>query len=132
MVVAESSDTPHAAYDRYVHAVLNRDYAQFARSVTAGETFHFIDQRGTRTDSRRDYLDRHRLWFGQAGWDIAYESPLIAQLGDTAYAMAVFHLRERGPSGTPERLDAYFTLVMVKENDEWRAVADIVTPIAPK
>ncbi len=132
MVVAGSSDTPHAAYDRYIRAVMNKKFGQFVRSVTASETFHFINSRGARSDSRSDYLDRHRRWFGKTNWEISYEPPMISQRGDTAYAMAVFHLRERDPAGALERLDAYFTLVMAKESGGWKAVADIITPIASK
>jgi ketosteroid isomerase-like protein len=132
LAVAGAADTPRAAFERYIHSVVNRDYAQFVRSVTTNERFHFINSKGERLDSRREYLDWHRRWFGETNWEISYEPPLIAQEGNAAYAMAVFHYRERGAVGTCRRLDAYFTLVMVKENDEWRAVADIVTPISSK
>ena len=129
MGAAFAENTPQAAYELYVQSVKRQDFEGFAASLTSGECFHYINSKGKRTDSRQEYLDEHRQWFKENNWEIDYESPIIIQHSDTAYAMAVFHYRERQPDGKVDRLDAYFTLIMVREEKEWKAVADIITPI---
>jgi len=129
---AGAETTPQATFTRYVQSVIHKDIKAFAGTVTLAEAFHYLDSRGRWTDSRREYLDAHRRWFEEAGWEIGYETPIIVERGDAAYAMAVFHYRETGKDGEGARLDGYFTLILFKENGEWRVVADIVTPIALK
>jgi ketosteroid isomerase-like protein len=123
---------PRATYERYVQSVMSRDIAGFARTLTAGEVFHYIDSRGRRTDSRQEYLEAHRRWFGEANWTIEYEPPLVVERDEAAYAMAIFHYRETSKDGRIARLDGYFTLIMFKEHGEWRMVADIVTRITSR
>jgi len=124
-----AANTPRAAHEQYVQSVKKRDFEGFAATLTSGGEFHYINSRGERTDSRQEYLAEHRQWFKANNWNIDYESPLIVQHGDAAYAMAVFHYRERQLDGKIDRLDAYFTLIMVREKGEWKAVADVITPI---
>jgi ketosteroid isomerase-like protein len=129
---AWAATTPQATYKRYIHSIINKDIQGFARTLTSAEVFHYIDSHGKRTDSRRTYVDGHRRWFKETNWEIDYEPPLIVERGHVAYAMAVFHYRETQKDRTIHRLDAYFTLIMFKENGEWTAIADIVTPIASR
>jgi len=124
-----AEDTPQAAYEQYVQSIKKRNFEGFVDTITHGKEFHYINSHGRRTDSRQKYLDDHSEWFKKTNWGIDYESPLIVQNGDAAYAMAVFHYRELRTDGKVDRLDAYFTLIMFKEKGEWKVVADIVTPI---
>jgi ketosteroid isomerase-like protein len=129
---AGAATTPQATYERYIHSIINKDIQGFARTLTEADEFHFLDSHGRRTDSRREYLDAHRSWFMETNWQINYEPPLIVERGDAAYAIAVFHYHETKTDGGIVHFEGYFTLIMFKENGEWRAVADIVTPIASR
>jgi ketosteroid isomerase-like protein len=124
-----AENNPQAAYEQYVQSVKKRNLESFAAALASGGEFYCINSRGKRTESRQEYLDEHRQWFKETNWDIDFESPLIVQRGGTAYTMAVFHYRETEPDGKVSQLDAYFTLILVKEEGEWKAVADVITPI---
>ncbi len=127
--VVLAGNSPNETYDRYVQAVKNRDIEGLAGTLSSADTFRYINSRGQRTDSRREYLEGHRQWFKKVNWDIDYDPPFVVEKDGAAYVMAVFHYRETQDDGKVVRLDAYFTLIMMIEKGEWKAVADVVTPI---
>lgn len=61
-------------FDRYIHAIENRDAESLFTTVTSGDDFLFLTEDGRRLD-REDYRHFHEEWFAQVDWEMPVGVP---------------------------------------------------------
>lgn len=127
---AESPDMSlKETFDLYVWAVQNSDLEALFRTITENNDFLFLNHSGKLITSREEYYSFHAEWFKEPEWEMPVDHIQIHQNGESGYVNAVFHYKSKSIDGKWFHLDSWFTLIFQKENGQWKAVADICTPI---
>ena len=85
--------------------------------------------RGELVDTRRGYYEFHERWFKESDWEMPVDLMEVREGKEYGYVTAVFHYRTVMPDSGKYSLDSYFTLIFHRENDMWKVVADLCTPI---
>lgn len=116
-------------FDIYVRSVQNSDLEALFTTVTEGERFFFLTSTGKLINSRRDYYTFHEDWFKEEDWEMPVEYIEGHEGQEYGYATAIFHYKAKRPEGGAVFIDSYFTLIFQREDDMWKVVADICTPI---
>jgi len=117
-------------YEAYIQSVQNRDLNAMIQTITDNDALHFIGTTGKMLETREEYVEFHRDWFSEEGWDISFELDKIFQENDFGYVMAIFTYHQDMPDGKRMTLVSYVTLVFHWEHQSWRAIADVCTPIS--
>ena len=118
------------AYEAYSQSVQNRNLDALVQTITDEEILHFIGTTGKMLEKREEYVEFHRDWFKEEGWEISFELDKIYEEKDFGYVMAIFTYRQDMPDGKRLTVVSYVTLVFHRENRSWRAIADVCTPIS--
>jgi len=116
-------------FDLYVRSVQNSDLETLFTTVTKGEKFFFLTSTGKLISSRKDYYAFHEDWFKEEDWEMPVEYLEGQQGPEYGYATAIFHYKSKRPDGGGVFIDSYFTLIFHREDNMWKVVADICTPI---
>ncbi|UCD95204.1 MAG: nitroreductase family protein, partial [Candidatus Zixiibacteriota bacterium] len=116
-------------FDIYVKSIQNSDLEGLFSTVTENSDFTFLTTNGELIDKRMKYYEFHEKWFEREGWQMPVELVEVREGKQYGYVTAVFHYRTVMPDSGKYSLDSYFTLIFHKENDMWKVVADLCTPI---
>jgi nitroreductase/ketosteroid isomerase-like protein len=98
-------------------------------TVTKNEEFFFLTSGGRLIDTRTGYYKFHEDWFKEKDWEMPVDTVKTHEEGNMGYTTAVFHYRSKKSDGGMDVLDSWFTLIFHKEEDMWKVIADICTPI---
>lgn len=120
--------TVKETFDLYVRTVQQSDLEGMFTIITDSDDFFFLTVNGKKLN-RDEYYQFHREWFKQQDWEMPVQLIQIKEEINFGYALAIFHYRQRTPDGETRHLDSYFTLIFQKEDDSWKVIADICTPI---
>lgn len=116
-------------FDLYVQSVQKSDLKTLFSTVTANDKLIFLTSSGKLIDSREEYYKFHQDWFREKNWEMPVELLEVHEGQEYGYATAIFRYRGKNPEGNWNNLDAYFTLIFHREDEKWKVVADICTPI---
>jgi nitroreductase/ketosteroid isomerase-like protein len=116
-------------FDIYVRSVQNSDLEALFTTVTEEKKFFFLTTTGVLISSRTDYYTFHQDWFKEDDWEMPVEYLEDHEGQEYGYATALFHYKEKRPDGGAVFIDSYFTLIFHREDNMWKVVADICTPI---
>jgi nitroreductase/ketosteroid isomerase-like protein len=114
----------------YVQSIQNSDLKSLFTTVTDNDKVFFLTSSGVLIDSRDGYYKFHKEWFRTKGWEMPVELLDVHEGKEYAYTTAIFHYLEKIPEGEMLVLDSYFTLIFHREEDMWKVVADVCTPIS--
>ncbi len=114
----------------YVRAIQESDLETLFTTVTDQEKFFFLTSRGELIDSRREYYKFHQDWFLDKDWEMPVKLLEVHEGKDYGYRTALFYYRQKIASGETYSLDSYFTLIFHREDEMWKVVADVCTPIS--
>lgn len=114
----------------YVRSVQNSDLEGLFTTVTDNEGFFFLTSSGRLIDTREGYYKFHEEWFREKDWEMPVEFLEAHEGKEYGYASAIFHYKSKGSDNETQILSSYFTLIFHKEDDMWKVVADICTPIS--
>ena len=118
-----------AAVERNLAAVIARDHAALAETITQGERLLLIFPDGRMTQGREDYLAFHREWFSDPTWTMSFERLSVQVEG--SYGHALYRTVYDGDGAGPaEPRASYLTLGFRLEDGDWRLVHDQNTRIA--
>jgi nitroreductase/ketosteroid isomerase-like protein len=135
--LAQSGDEPienrpglslRETFDLYIRAVQNSDLKGLFTTVTDSEGFFFLTADG-KLLNRDEYYSFHRQWFADTGWEMPVELLTVKEGKEYGYANAIFYYRSKLPDDRTYNLESYFTLIFRKEDEMWKVVADVCTPI---
>ena len=115
-------------FDIYLQAIRNSDLKALFTTVSKSDRFYFLTASGKLID-REGYYDFHRDWFDTAGWEMPVSDIEVFEYANFGFVRAIFHYREPAADNRIYNLDSYFTLIFHKEDDMWKVIADICTPI---
>jgi nitroreductase/ketosteroid isomerase-like protein len=116
-------------FDLYVQSVQKADLETLFSTVTSSDKLIFLTSRGKLINSREEYYKFHQDWFREKDWEMPVELLEVHEGKEYGYATAIFRYRGKNPEGNWNNLDAYFTLIFHREDEKWKVVADICTPI---
>ena len=116
-------------FEKYIQAIHQADLEALFETVSEQTQFLFLTAHGTRIVTRKGYYQFHQRWFQEENWSMPVELIEVHEGRDYGYTVALFHYRQRLPSGEWYCLDSYFTLIFRKERGKWKVVADICTPV---
>lgn len=117
-------------FDIYTQSILKSDLESLFTTVTNNEKFFFLTSGGRLIDTRQGYFQFHEEWFNEKEWKISFEF-LEAQEGqDYGYTNAIYRYKGKAPNGDWYGIDSYFNLIFHKEEDMWKVVSDVCTPIS--
>jgi nitroreductase/ketosteroid isomerase-like protein len=116
-------------FEIYVKSVQNSDLGGLFSTVTDGDRLMFLTTRGELIDTRQGYYEFHQKWFKENDWEMPVELVEVREGKEYGYVTAIFHYRSGMPGGGRYILDSYFTLIFHKEDNMWKVVADLCTPI---
>ncbi len=116
-------------FDIYVKAVQNSDINTLFTTVTDDDNFFFLTSKGELIHSRQGYYQFHEEWFREKDWKMPVDFIEAHEGKEYGYATALYHYRSKLDDGRTYHLDSYFTLIFHKENEMWKVIADICTPI---
>ncbi len=116
-------------FDIYVRSVQNSDLESLFTTVTDKETFFFLTSTGKCIKSRKNYYAFHQDWFKEKDWEMPVEYLEGHEGEEYGYTTAIFHYKAKRPDGGTAFLDSYFTLIFHREDNMWKVVADICTPV---
>jgi nitroreductase/ketosteroid isomerase-like protein len=116
-------------FDIYVRSIQNSDLEALFTTVTEGEKFFFLTSTGKLISSRQDYYTFHEDWFKEEDWEMPVEYLEGHEGQEYGYATAIFHYRSKRSDGGTAFIDSYFTLIFHREDNMWKVVADVCTPI---
>ncbi|MDH5744788.1 MAG: nitroreductase family protein [Candidatus Aminicenantes bacterium] len=114
----------------YVKSIQNSDLESLFTTVTDNDRFFFLTSSGTLIDSREGYYKFHEEWFREKDWEMPVELLEAHEAEEYGYASAIFHYKSKASDNETCILSSYFTLIFQKEEDMWKVVADICTPIS--
>ncbi len=117
-------------FNLYVKYVQESDLKNLFTTVTDNESLLFLTSKGELINTRKGYYRFHEDWFKEKGWEMPVELLQIHEGKEFGYTTAIFHYKSDLNDGTTYVLDSYFTLIFHKENNMWKVVADICTPIS--
>jgi len=112
--------------EKHIQAIKDRDLESLLSTITNGEMLTLVFPNGTTLYTRQEYVDFHRAWFADTGWNMEIEmlSPLVR--GD--YGVALTRTTYTDEAGSRQ---AMLSLHFVREDGEWRLVFDQNTRINP-
>jgi nitroreductase/ketosteroid isomerase-like protein len=113
----------------YVRAVQNSNLKSLFTTVTDKEDFFFLTSTGKLIDSREEYYKFHEDWFREKEWEMPVELLSIKEGKEYGHTTALFYYKSKLPDGGWYVLDSYFTLIFHKEDEMWKVVGDVCTPI---
>ncbi len=116
-------------FDIYVRSIQNSDLEGLFTTVTEREKFFFLTSTGKLISSRKDYYAFHEDWFEEEDWEMPVEYLEGHGGQEYGYATAIFHYKSKRPDGRTAFIDSYFTLIFHREDNMWKVVADVCTPI---
>ena len=116
-------------FDVYVRSIRNSDLEGLFSTVTKNEKFFFLTSGGRLIDTRTGYYRFHEDWFKEKDWEMPVDTIKTHEEGNMGYTTAVFHYKSKKPDGGLDVLDSWFTLIFHREEDMWKVIADICTPI---
>jgi nitroreductase len=116
-------------FDLYVRSIQNSDLKSLFTTVTDKSKLFFLTSRGRLIDTREGYYEFHEEWFKDKGWEMPVDLLEAVEGKDYSYTNAIYHYRGRSPEGGLYILDSYFTLIFHKEDEMWKVVADVCSPI---
>jgi 5,6-dimethylbenzimidazole synthase len=116
-------------FDLYVQSVQHSDLNGLLSTVSDSKDFFFLTSSGKLINTREKYKKFHEQWFQESKWEWPVELLEIHEGTDYGYTTAIYHYKSSMPEGDTYYLDSYFTLIFHKENDMWKVVSDIATPI---
>jgi nitroreductase/ketosteroid isomerase-like protein len=117
-------------FDIYVRAVQESDLETLFTTVTDREEFFFLTSRGKLIASQKEYYKFHQDWFQEEEWEMPVKLLEVHEGKDYGYTTALFYYRQKTASGETYSLDSYFTLIFRREDEMWKVVADVCTPIS--
>lgn len=117
-------------FELYTQAIRNSDLESLFTTVTSNERFFFLTTGGRLIDTREGYQKFHEEWFKEKEWTITFKLLEAPEGRDYGYTNAIYHYQGKAPEGGTYFLDSYFTLIFQKEDNLWKAVADVCTPIS--
>jgi len=116
-------------FNLYVRSIQKSDLEGLFSTVTEDEEFFFLTAGGKLIDTREQYYKFHEEWFKGENWDMPVDLIDVYEAKDYGYTLAIFHYRDKSPSAGMRILDSYFTLIFHKENNMWKVIGDICTPV---
>lgn len=117
-------------FELYVRSLQNSDLESLFTTVTDEEKFFFLTSEGKLIDSRASYYTFHKDWFKQTEWEMPVDLLEVQEGKEYGYTTAIFHYRRKMPDGGLYVLDSYFTLIFHREDEMWKVVADVCTPLS--
>ncbi len=126
---ANPGNSLQETFELYVKSVQKSDLEGLFSTVSDNERFYFLTSNGKLINSRQGYYNFHENWFKETNWEMPVELLQIHENEDYGYTIAIFHYQHELPEGGKYNLDSYFTLIYHKENEKWKVIADICTPI---
>ena len=116
-------------FEVYVKSIQNSDLESLFTTVTGNDEFFFLSSSGILIDSREGYYKFHQDWFKTKDWEMPVELLEVREGTEYGYTTAIFNYREKIPEGGMRVFNSYFTLIFQKEDNMWKVVADVCTPI---
>jgi nitroreductase/ketosteroid isomerase-like protein len=116
-------------FNLYVQSVQRSDLKRLFGTVTSDDDFTFLTACGNMIDSRKGYYEFHEKWFEEKDWEMPVELLEVHEGEEIGFTVAMFRYRSRRPEGGWYHLDSYFTLIFRRQDEMWKVVADIGTPI---
>lgn len=117
-------------FDIYIRSIQNRDLKALFSTITNNEKFFFLTSTGKLIDTRDGYYKFHEDWFKEKDWEMPVDLLEVHAGREYGYTCAIFHYKGKTPKEETYLLDSYFTLIFRKENNMWKVVTDICTPIS--
>lgn len=116
-------------FEIYVKSIQNSDLEGLFSTVTDNDGFLFLTAKGELIDSREGYYKFHEDWFKETDWEMWVDKVKILEINEFGYVTAIFHYKSKNPEGGIYNLDSYFTLIFHREDNMWKVIADICTPL---
>ena len=113
----------------YVQSIQNSDLKGLFSTVSDSKEFFFLTSAGKLINTREAYYKFHEDWFREQAWEMPVELLEVHEGQDYGYTTAIYHYKSKMPEKATYYIDAYFTLIFHKENERWKVVADVTTPI---
>jgi nitroreductase len=117
-------------FEVYVKSIQNSNLESLFTTVTNSDEFFFLTASGTLIDSREGYYKFHEDWFREKDWEMPVDLLTIHEGKEYGYTTAIFNYREKISQGGMHIINSYFTLIFHKEDNMWKVVADVCTPIS--
>jgi nitroreductase/ketosteroid isomerase-like protein len=117
-------------FEKYTSAVRAGDLKGMLATISEKTAFNYLTASGGLTEGLNGYREYHEKWFAEIGWVIEFAEPKIFVSENNAYSIGKFILIKPSSGCDIEILESWFTLIYIKENGAWKAVADICTPIS--
>ncbi|HEX5056942.1 MAG TPA: DUF4440 domain-containing protein [Gammaproteobacteria bacterium] len=129
-----SSPPFRPAVEAHLAAIAARDMDALLPTLTLGEDLTMLMPDGQRFDTRQEYIDFHRQWFGMqtdgkfevVEYSRFIESPKLSQ----AFLRYRYSFKDAG--GEPQVMENWLTLTFALEDGAWRLVFDQNTPTPPQ
>ena len=120
---ASAQSDLHATFAAHAAAVQARDMPALERTLTTGEKLTLILPNGTRTETRKEYLDFHREFFGSPTWSIRFD--IMSEMTGPDFAVITTRsFYSDTDNGQPVRTSSWVTFTFRRENGEWRLIHD--------
>lgn len=118
-----------AALEAHLEAIRNRDLDGLLDTITADDELILIFPDGSKTDSRREYVEFHEEWFANPGWRMQFEVLHVIERPALAHALMQSTYESTSDDGEPRTSASYLAMTFARENGEWRLVFDQNTRI---
>lgn len=117
-------------FDFYVKSVQDENLEDLFSVVSDREDFFFLTSRGELIDSRKGYYKFHQDWFEEDNWEMPVKFVSMNEGREYSYTLATYYYKTELPDGRIYHLDSYFTLIFHKEDNQWKVIGDVCTPIS--
>mgnify|MGYP001126561910 CR=1 FL=1 len=117
-------------YEIYIQSILNSDLKTLFTTVSEDEKFFFLTSTGKLIDTREGYYRFHEDWFKEKDWGISFDLLEDREGKDYGYTHSLFLYWSKTAEGSTYFLDSYFTLIFHKEDNLWKVVSDVCTPLS--
>lgn len=127
---AQGDRSLRETFDFYVKSVRDENLEDLFSVVSDREDFFFLTSRGELIDSRDGYYKFHEEWFEEDNWEMPVKFVSMNEGREYGYTLAIYYYRAQLPDGRTYHLDSYFTLIFRREDNRWKVIGDVCTPIS--
>jgi ketosteroid isomerase-like protein len=129
-IAMAAQNTFSDALASHLHAINTRNWLEFERTLTGGETLTFVAPNGRTTTTTEAFKAAMKSWFADKDWSWQLEPIGLSAGASTGVAVYSVTYNDKDQHGKPYEMKYVLSLVFAREGNEWKLVHDQNTLLA--